>query len=167
LRTLVEQVVNRARELTTRRTIPVLVKVAPDLNASDLLAAADAAAEGGAAGLIATNTTVGRDGLLTDPLKAREDGGLSGRPLRARALDVCRVLYRHLQGTMPIIGVGGIGSADDAYARIKAGATLLQLYTVLIYEGPGVVSRIVRGLAERLERDGLSHISEAVGTDVG
>jgi dihydroorotate dehydrogenase len=164
LRTLVEQVVRRAAELTTRKTIAVLVKLSPDAEAADLLASVDAALEGGAKGLVATNTTVGRSGVTSS--HAAEAGGLSGRPLRALANDVCRALYRHVGRTVPIVGVGGIFTADDAYERIRAGASLVQLYTALIYEGPGVVSRIVRGLSRRLATDGVSHLTEAVGIDV-
>jgi len=166
LRMLVDRVVNRAKELTARRIIPVLVKVAPDMNPQDLLASVDAALEGGAAGIVATNTTVGRDGLTSGGPAAAETGGLSGRPLRARAVETCRQLYAHLGGRVPIVGVGGIFTADDAYERIRAGASLVQLYTALIYEGPGVVSRIRQGLAERVERDGFAHLREAIGTHV-
>jgi dihydroorotate dehydrogenase len=165
LRSLVEQVVRRAGELTTRKAIAVLVKFSPDADTADLLLSVDAALEGGANGLVATNTTVGRIGV-TSSAHAAEAGGLSGRPLRNLANDVCRALYRHVGRRVPIVGVGGIFSADDAYERIRAGASLLQLYTALIYEGPGVVSRIVRGLSRRLATDGISHVSEAVGIDV-
>ena len=165
LRALVEQVVRRAGELTTRKTIAVLVKFSPDAEAGDLLSSVDAALEGGVKGLVATNTTVGRSGL-TSSTHAAEAGGLSGRPLRALANDVCRALYRHVGSTVPIVGVGGIFSAADAYERVRAGASLLQLYTALIYEGPGVVTRIVQGLSRRLAADGFSHLSEVVGIDV-
>jgi dihydroorotate dehydrogenase len=165
LRGLVEQVVRRAGELTTRKTIPVLVKFSPDAPAGDLLASVDAALEGGSSGLVATNTTVSRGGL-SSTAKAVETGGLSGAPLKALATDVCRTLYRHVGPRVPIIGVGGIFSADDAYARIRAGASLLQVYTALIYEGPGVVDRITRGLGRRLAADGFSQLNEAVGADV-
>jgi dihydroorotate dehydrogenase len=145
--------------------IPVLVKVSPDIGDTDLLRSVDAALEGGAAGVIATNTTVARDGLRS-PRFAAETGGLSGAPLREAANRACRVLFAHLRGRVPIIGVGGLFTADDAYERIRSGASLVQLYTGLIYEGPSVVPRIVRGLAERLHRDGLSGVREAVGVDV-
>jgi dihydroorotate dehydrogenase len=166
LRRLVEQVVTRAREITTRKTIPVLVKVSPDMAAVDLLASVDAALEGGAAGIIATNTTVSRSGLRAPAALAGEGGGLSGAPLKPLANDACRTLYAHVGRRAPIIGVGGIFTADDAYERIRAGASLVQLYTGLIYEGPGIVARIVRGLGERLSRDGISSISEVIGIDV-
>jgi dihydroorotate dehydrogenase len=164
LRRLVGQVVRRARELTTRKIIPVLVKVSPDTHTSDLLGSVDAALEGGAAGLVATNTTVSRNGVTSQALAA-ETGGLSGAPLKTVANSVCRTLYQHVGRRVPIVGVGGIFDADDAYERIRAGASLLQLYTVLIYEGPGVVSRIVRGLGRRLAADGFSNLSEAIGAD--
>ena len=122
--------------------------------------------EGGAAGVIATNTTVSRSGLKTRLALANETGGLSGAPLRTTANDACRLLFKHLGGRVPIVGVGGVFTADHAYERIRAGATLVQLYTGLIYEGPGVIPRIVTGLAERLARDGFSNVREAIGSDV-
>ena len=166
LRALVEQVVARVGELTAARTVPVLVKVSPDSAATDLLQSVDAALEGGAAGIIATNTTVTRSGLITSAPSAREAGGLSGAPLRTAANTICKLLFRHLGRSVPIVGVGGIFTADDAYERIRAGASLVQLYTALIYEGPGVVRRIVAGLGERLARDGFASVQEAVGADV-
>lgn len=166
LRSLIEQVVRRARDVTTTKTIPVLVKVSPDMSRSDLLESADASLEGGASGIIATNTTVARDGLASGSSVAAEAGGLSGAPLKEAANDACRALHAHLRGRAPIIGVGGIFTADDAYERIRSGASLVQLYTGLIYEGPGIASRIVRGLSERLARDGFSNVSEAIGADV-
>ena len=166
LRALVEQVVTRARDVTPGRMIPVLVKVSPDMVPADLLQSVSAALEGGAAGVIATNTTVARAGLRTGEPLAAEAGGLSGGPLREAADNACRLLFRQFGARAPIIGVGGMFTADDAYQRIRSGATLVQLYTGLIYEGPGAVSRIVGGLAERLERDGFSNVREAVGADV-
>ena len=166
LRTLVEQVVARARDVAPGRTIPVLVKVSPDTAPADLLQSVSAALEGGAAGVIATNTTVARTGLYTAAPLSGQAGGLSGGPLREAANDTCRLLSKQFGLRTPIIGVGGMFTADDVYQRIRAGATLVQLYTGLIYEGPGAVSQIVRGLAERLERDGFSNVGEAVGADV-
>jgi len=167
LRVLVEQVTRRVREHSAARLTPVLVKVSPDAEPSDLLASVDAALEGGAAGIVATNTTVMRTGLVTRPPLTEEAGGLSGAPLKAAANGVCRLLFGHVGRRVPIVGVGGIFSADDAYERIRSGATLVQLYTALVYEGPGVVRRIVSGLTERLARDGFSSIQEAIGSDVG
>jgi dihydroorotate dehydrogenase len=166
LRMLVEQVGARVREVSAHRSVPVLVKVSPDMGADDLRASVDAAAEAGVAGVIATNTTVSRPTLTTDDTRAGESGGLSGAPLRPLAHDACRILYAHLRGRLPIVGVGGIFSAEDAYDRIRSGAALVQLYTALVYEGPGLVRRIVDGLANRLARDGFSHVQEAIGIDV-
>jgi dihydroorotate dehydrogenase len=164
LRPLVEQVVDRVRR-TAARPIPVLVKVSPDMNDDELLVSVDAAVAGGASGIIATNTTTSRSGLVTSGAVVEEPGGMSGAPLRARANAVCRSLFRHLRGRLPIVGVGGIVTADDAYQRIRAGASLVQVYTGLIYEGPQMISQIAVGLAARLEQDGLSTIAEAVGID--
>jgi dihydroorotate dehydrogenase len=166
LRLLVEAVVAGVRRARPGREIPVLVKVSPDNEAADLLASVDAALQGGAAGIVATNTTVARPPLAAPAPLAQQAGGLSGSPLKGLATGVCQLLFRHIGGRVPIVGVGGVRSADDAYARIRSGATLVQLYTALIYEGPGVVRRIVDGLAERLTQDGFSNIAEAIGVDV-
>lgn len=164
LRPLLEQCTAAARR-ASGRYIPVLVKVSPDMTDDELRQSVDAALEGGAVGVIATNTTITRDGLQAPERLTREAGGLSGAPLRRRANDACRVLFRHLQRRVPIVGVGGIFTADDAFERIRSGASLIQVYTALIYEGPGLVSRIVNGLAERLDRDGFKNIEEAIGID--
>jgi dihydroorotate dehydrogenase len=132
----------------------------------ELLESADAALAAGAAGLIATNTTVSREGLLSPRSLAGESGGLSGVPLRARANAVCRTLFAHTKGRVPIIGVGGIDSAASAYERIRSGATLVQIYSALIYQGPTLAQEIVRGLSQLLDRDGLTHLTEAIGSDV-
>src|SRR3954469_21758307 len=110
---------------------------------------AQAAQAAGAEGIIATNTTLDRSGVREHP-RAAEQGGLSGAPLRDRAHHVCRLLYRSVTG--PIVGVGGISTPEDAYARIRAGASLIQVYTALVYEGPGLPRRISRGLARLLRR---------------
>jgi dihydroorotate dehydrogenase len=166
LRALVEAVLARVHGAAPARNIPVLVKVSPDMSPLDLLASVDAALEGGVEGVIATNTTVTRPSLKASPAVGAEAGGLSGAPLRPLAVDACRHLYAHVGSRVPIIGVGGISDPDAAYERIRSGATLVQLYTALIYEGPGVVNRIVKGLSERLARDGFSHVQEAIGIDV-
>jgi dihydroorotate dehydrogenase len=165
LRLLMERVTAHVNGLVPSRTIPVLVKVSPDAPPADLLSSVDAAVEGGATGVVATNTTIDRSGVSAAAY-AKEAGGLSGAPLKERANGICRELFRHLGRRVPIIGVGGILTADDAYERIRSGAALVQLYTALIYEGPGVVGRLVRGLGERLARDGFSTIAEAIGADV-
>jgi dihydroorotate dehydrogenase len=166
LRALVQEVTARVRAVAPERAIPVLVKVSPDGDAADLLQSVDAALEGGAAGIVATNTTVARSALTAPEILARETGGLSGSPLKATANAICRLLFAHLGPSVPIVGVGGVFSADDAYERIRSGATLVQIYTALIYEGPAVVRRIVQGLGERVRRDGFSAIGEAIGADV-
>jgi dihydroorotate dehydrogenase len=164
LRLLVERAAARVAEQSPARAIPVLVKISPDSSNHDLLRSVDAAVEGGAAGVIATNTTVSRPSI--QGRFATEAGGLSGLPLKSTANAVCKELYRHLRGRVPIVGVGGIFTADDAYERIRSGATLLQVYTALVYEGPGMIHRILTGLARRLAGDGMSRIEEAIGVDV-
>ena len=141
---------------------PVLLKIAPDLADEDLDTLADLALETGMSGIIATNTTLRRE-LASRP--ARIEGGLSGAPLKPRALAVLRRLYARVGTALPLVGVGGIGSADDAYERIRAGATLVQVYTARSYGGPGLGASIVGGLGERLRRDGLESIAQAVGVD--
>jgi dihydroorotate dehydrogenase len=159
LGTLVAEVV-KAREALSRK-IPVLVKLSPDEPDNRLIQMAQAAQAAGADGIIATNTTVDRSAVSGYP-QAAEPGGLSGAPLRARALHVCRLLHQSV--SIPIVGVGGIFTAEDAYARIRAGASLIQIYTALVYEGPGLPRRISRGLAALLRRDGLT-LSQAIGVD--
>ena len=163
LRALVEQVVARVAAQSPSRRVPVLVKVSPDATTDALLRSVAAAVEGGAAGVIATNTTLSRPPLSSR--SAGEKGGLSGAPLKASANTACKHLFQHFGRGTPIIGVGGIFTADDAYERIRSGATLVQLYTALIYEGPAVIHRLLMGLTRHLERDGFARIDEAVGVD--
>jgi len=139
---LLQQVQERNAALPTPR--PLLLKIAPDLTDSQLDDILLIARETRLSGLVATNTTVGRAGLRTAEGHVRSlgAGGLSGRPLRQRATDVIRYLHRHSQGAFPIIGVGGIHSAADAREKLVAGASLVQLYTGFVYEGPGLVKRI-------------------------
>jgi dihydroorotate dehydrogenase len=146
-----------------QRPRPLLIKVAPDLDAAALERIVAVARTGGAAGLVATNTTIDRPHLHA-PIA--ESGGLSGVPLRARATEVIRTLRRFGGPQLPIIGVGGIFSAADAYAKIRAGASLVQIYSGMIFEGPRLAQRIARGLVELLRRDGFTHLRDAVGTDV-
>ena len=117
-------------------------------------------------GIIATNTSVERAGLVTphERLQRIGDGGLSCRPLRDRSTQIIRSLYKKSEGKIPIIGVGGIFRAEDAYDKICAGATLVQMYTGLIYEGPGLVKKIKKGLAQLLEDDGFRTVQEAIGS---
>ncbi|MDA0265606.1 MAG: quinone-dependent dihydroorotate dehydrogenase [Cyanobacteria bacterium] len=150
---------------------PLLVKIAPDLEWEEIAAIADLAMEHQLAGIIATNTTIQRQGLQTQFVQATgqpmtsEAGGISGAPLRQRATEVVRFLYRHSQGRLPIVGVGGIFTAEDAWERITAGASLLQVYTGWVYGGPMMVRRILEGLAAQLDAHGLDCIADAVGIE--
>jgi dihydroorotate dehydrogenase len=151
-------------EVRTQRK-PILLKVAPDLSFAALDEILELAGPRQVAGIVATNTTLERP-QAQDPALQRiyaEAGGLSGRPLRARSTEVIRHIYRQTRGALPIIGVGGVFDAADAWEKITAGATLLQVYTGLVYEGPGVVRAIVTGLLERLEQHGMTHLREAIG----
>jgi dihydroorotate dehydrogenase len=160
--------VDERRPLASPRGKPILVKVAPDLSFEALDEIVSLVISRDIAGVVATNTTIARP-AATDALLQRvhsEAGGLSGVPLRGRSTEVIRHLYRQTRGALPIIGVGGIFNAEDAWEKISAGASLLQLYTGLIYEGPGIASSIVAGLRERLAERGMKQIKEAVGSSV-
>jgi len=141
---------------------PIFLKVAPDLEDSDPERIVRAALDHGIAAIIVSNTTVTRPSLKSRC--ANEAGGLSGKPLKPLALDALRRFRRAGGGEIPLIGVGGIANADDAWERIRAGASLVQLYTAMVYEGPGIVRRIAWGLVERLKREGFANIAEAVGS---
>jgi dihydroorotate dehydrogenase len=147
---------------------PLLVKVAPDLTLDALDEILDLATSRGLAGLVATNTTIARPDAGSDPRRRAygETGGLSGRPLRARSTEVIRHLYRQTRGGLPIIGVGGIFSVEDAWEKITAGASLIQVYSGMVYEGPAITKTLVCGLAERVARAGLPDLRSAVGTAV-
>ncbi len=140
----------------------LFLKVAPDLDASAIDAIARAAAAHNVDALIVSNTTLSRPALKSP--HAAEAGGLSGAPLAMLARQRLLDFRAATGGAIPLISVGGIDSADEAYARIRAGASLVQLYTALVYQGPGLARRIVRGLANRLARDGFTSIADAVGT---
>jgi dihydroorotate dehydrogenase len=151
--------------------VPVLVKLSPppsdqvlfDTRLEEILAVAAAR---GVDGFVATNTTPDRQGLRTSAERLADigDGGLSGPPLAARSTRLVRYLYQATDGAIPIVGVGGVHDAESAYAKIRAGASLVQLYTALVYEGPALVRRIKRGLVERLSEDGYASLKDAVGT---
>lgn len=145
---------------------PLLVKIAPDLTAEDRRDIAEVVVEVGIDGLIATNSTIARPDTLIDPVKA-ETGGLSGRPLMALSTAVLADMYRLTGGEMPIIGVGGVASGRDAYDKILAGASLVQLYSALVYGGPTLVGRINRDLADLLRADGFASVADAVGRGAG
>ncbi len=162
VRAVVDEV-DAQRVRTARRAPPVLVKLAPDLHPADFEASVNAVLEAGADGLIISNTTLSREGL-THPRRS-EAGGLSGRPLTERSTRLVRDAYRQTGGRVPIVGVGGIFTPEDAYAKIRAGASLVEVYSALIYEGPGLPGRLNRGLSALLARDGLRTVVDAVGVD--
>jgi dihydroorotate dehydrogenase len=141
---------------------PVFLKVAPDLEKGDAERIVRAAIDNKIDAIIVSNTTVSRPHLQSD--RAGEQGGLSGAPLKALALDMLRRFRSASGGAIPLVGCGGIATADDAWERIRAGASLVQLYTAMVYEGPHVARRIATGLARKLNRSGLSSIADAVGT---
>ena len=145
--------------------LPVLVKLSPDLEEDDLQKLVEVAQRQRVAGLIATNTTIQRAGLRTNGSKVRAlgEGGLSGAPLRPQAAKVIATLYSLSRGTLPIIGVGGIFDADDAWEMVAAGASLIQVYTGFIYEGPSIAKDINEGLRRIVLREGFVSFDEAVG----
>jgi len=146
------------------KPVPLLLKLAPELKGAALAESVRAAFEFSLAGLILCNTTTARPQSLRSQAKG-EQGGLSGAPLTAPALQMMREVYSLSEGRLPLIGVGGIASAEDAYARIRAGASLLQIYTGFICYGTRLIDEITMGLAIRLKADGFAHIHEAVGAD--
>ena len=151
------------REARGADSTPVFLKVAPDLEPGDHERIARAAIDGGIDALVVANTTVSRPPLRS--ARAGEAGGLSGAPLAPLALDQLRRFRAVTGGELPLIAAGGIASADDAWARIRAGAALVQLYSALVYEGPGLALRIADGLAQLLKREGMASIAEAVGSE--
>jgi dihydroorotate dehydrogenase len=142
---------------------PIFLKVAPDLQPGDVTDIAQSCAEHHIDALIISNTTISRPPLSSH--YAGEAGGLSGEPLHDLALDTLRAFRRELGGTVPLIGAGGISNADQAYSRICAGASLIQLYSALVYEGPFLAERINAGLKTLMQRDGFTHITQAVGSE--
>jgi dihydroorotate dehydrogenase len=166
LRRLLQDIRAKVDELVKRgvREKPVLLKVAPDMSKEQMRDIVRVAVSEGISGIIATNTTLSREGLR-DPDFATNTGGLSGRPLTECSTEWIREIYREVGGKIPIIGVGGIFTGDDAYEKIRAGASLVQIYTGMVYEGPGVVKSIKQRLLELLTRDGFANIQQAVGAD--
>ena len=163
---LIEAVQEAIQELD--HPVPLALKVAPDLANDDLDAIANLARRCRLDALIATNTTIERKGLSLPPndVDALGAGGLSGDPLRQRARDVTAYLARRLNKEVPLISVGGIRTAEEAYARIRLGACAVQVYSALIFEGPFLALRLARGLDRLLQKDGFSHLSEAIGVDL-
>jgi dihydroorotate dehydrogenase len=146
---------------------PLLVKIAPDLEPPQVDDVVDLALELGLAGLVLANTTIGREGLVSPERVLREPGGVSGRPLRERSTALLRRAYARSAGRLALVGVGGVFDAEDAWRKLLAGASLVQLYTALVYEGPTVVRRINLGLLERMEREGVRSLGEVVGSEAG
>jgi len=143
---------------------PLLVKIAPDLTFAEIDDALDVILSCGLGGIIATNTTLSREGLASQRPAVAEEGGLSGAPLRQRATEIIRYIYRVTAGSLPIIGVGGVDSVEAALEKIAAGASLVQVYTGMIYQGPGLVRAINRGLAQRMGELGVDSVAELVGS---
>jgi dihydroorotate dehydrogenase len=143
---------------------PVWLKVAPDLEAEDVRDIAEVALDHRVDAIVVSNTTIARPASLRS-CHAGEGGGLSGAPLHDAALQRLRDFRLATRGAIPLIGVGGIANADQAYARIRAGASLIQIYSALVYEGPMLARTINKGLARRLARDGFARLSDAVGVD--
>lgn len=175
-----EALLGRARRALDRtgkaNRPPLLLKIAPDLTQEDLADIAQVALSDGNQvalggdrvplldGLICTNTTIARPATLRAQARG-EAGGLSGAPLKIPATQVLRQMYALTQGRVPLIGVGGISSGEDAYARIRAGASLVQIYSALVYEGPGLVKRVKADLARLLKADGFTRVEQAIGAD--
>jgi dihydroorotate dehydrogenase len=143
---------------------PIFLKLAPDLQPSDIDAICKIALDRRLDALIVSNTTITRPESLRSPL-AGEAGGLSGKPLAPLALETLRSFRKATGGAIPLIGVGGIASAEDAWQRIRAGASLVQIYSAMVYEGPGLARRIIKGLVERVRAAGMTSIAEAVGSE--
>jgi dihydroorotate dehydrogenase len=159
------ELLDRCLEARGTRTTPMLLKVAPDLTEQDVEDISQVCLDRPAwGGLIVSNTTIDRPPSLRSA-HASETGGLSGRPLMAPSTAVLRRFRRRVGARLPLIGVGGVASGEDAYAKLRAGASAVQLYSALVYQGPGLIGGIKQGLLTLLKRDGLSSIADAVGVD--
>ncbi len=165
-----EPILSALQEANTKEQ-PILIKIAPDLDGEEIKDILDLALKYQLNGAIATNTTIRRDGLKTQILKEtgkpiiEEAGGISGKPVKERSTEVIRLIYQETGGKLPIIGVGGIFTAQDAWDKIVAGASLLQVYTGWIYQGPWIVKDVLSGVLKRLESEGLDHVKDAVGLE--
>jgi len=166
LEDLVGRVLNARTEAVKKgsASIPILVKIAPDLTKDDIADIAAVALSTSIDGLIVSNTTITRPEHLTSK-QAGEMGGLSGAPLMIPSTETLFAMYEATEGKVPLIGVGGIANGKDAYTKIRAGASLVQLYSMLVYEGPGLVTRIKDELAALLKQDGFASVKDAVGAD--
>ena len=146
------------------KNIPIFLKISPDIQQDEQKHIAELSIKHKVDALIISNTTIGGRKILRSP-DAQETGGLSGKPLFKSSTDLLRAMYQQTNGDIPLIGVGGISSAEDAYQKIKAGASLVQLYSALVYQGFELVNQINKGLVELLKKDGYTHISEAIGAE--
>ena len=164
LRTLLGRVLDARAACKLSKNPPVLLKIAPDLTDEDKADIAAVALESGIDGLIVSNTTIARPAEIPEPLRS-EAGGLSGKPLFAPSTAVLGEMYRLTGGKLPLVGAGGIASGADAYAKIRAGASLVQLYSALVYHGAALVGAIKTDLAALLRRDGFASLADAVGAD--
>jgi dihydroorotate dehydrogenase len=158
------EIIKKKNELrnSSQKNIPILLKIAPDLTLSEIETIAEAVIKNAVDGVIISNTTIDRN-LNLQSTYAAESGGLSGQPLFAKANEVLKNFYKLTQGKIPLIGVGGIASAQDAYEKIKCGAAMVQIYSAFIYEGFGLVERIKKDLSEMVKKDGFKNITQAVG----
>ncbi len=166
LRQLLQAINGKARELEAKgaKAKPILLKVAPDMSDEQMHDVVHAAVEEGAAGIIATNTTLSREAVKHHQ-HANEAGGLSGRPLTERSTAWVKEIFQEVGKQVPIIGVGGIFTGEDAYAKIKAGASLVQVYTGMAYQGPGIAAQINKELLMLMAQDGFNRIEQAIGSD--
>ena len=164
LRALLGSVLDARASCKLARNPPVLLKIAPDLTDEDKADIAAVALESGIDGLIVSNTTIARPAEIPEPLRS-EAGGLSGKPLFVPSTKVLGEMYGLTGGKLPLVGVGGIASGADAYAKIRAGASLVQFYSAMVYGGPALVQAIKRDLAALLRRDGFARLGDAVGAD--
>ncbi|MEM7289021.1 MAG: dihydroorotate dehydrogenase (quinone), partial [Pseudomonadota bacterium] len=165
LEILLDRIFVRVKENTAAsgKTVPVFLKIAPDLEPGEMDEIADVVKHSSLSGLIVSNTTVDRD-MLTYKRHAGETGGLSGKPLFEKSTRVLAQMYKRLGKKLPLIGVGGISDTASAIDKIEAGASLLQLYTCMVYSGPNLPSQIVKGLSRHMDEADISSISELVGT---
>lgn len=161
---LLDAVMSERKKACRTNPPPLLVKLAPDLDEAQQEEMAQTLLDGKVDGVILSNTTLDRPEFLPEKFRSQQ-GGLSGQPLTNKSTDIIRNFYKLTKGKLPIIGVGGISNGDQAYAKIKAGASLVQLYTGLVFEGPTVAYSINKRLLELLKADGLTSISDAVGLD--
>ncbi|MEM7069165.1 MAG: quinone-dependent dihydroorotate dehydrogenase [Pseudomonadota bacterium] len=167
LKVLLERIFERveAKREENGRDVPVFLKIAPDLEAAEMDEIAEVINQSGLAGLIVSNTTLDRD-MLANKIHANEAGGLSGKPLFAKSTRVLAEMYSRIGDRLPLIGVGGILNAEDAIGKLEAGASLVQVYSGLVYGGPCLPAKIVEGILRHLDRSGLDSVSELTGSNI-